>query len=171
MLRLKNNFFTLGIISLMLLFNITAFAKTIKKVTPKVPTVKIHYQRADKNYDNMTVWAWEGAVGKTAWPEGYAKKGNDDFGIYFEIPLKSANEEKVGFLFVNSKTGTKDGNEDRFFDLSKTKEVWVFSGQKVEYYSKPKTLASDSVRVHYKRADKDYKPWSLWAWNDVVFDS
>ncbi len=173
--------FSFGLILLMLLFSFNTFAKTatkkvvpkkqtVKKVVPAIPTVKIHYQRADKNYDNMTIWAWEGAVGKTAWPEGYAKKGNDDFGIYFEIPLKSKNEEKVGFLFVNSKTGEKDG-EDRFFNLKDAKEVWVYGGQKFEYYSKPKNLATDSVRVHYKRADKDYKPWTLWVWSDVVFDS
>ena len=77
--------FSFGLILLMLLFNFNTFSKTttkkvvpkkqtVKKVVPAIPTVKIHYQRADKNYDNMTVWAWEGAVGKTAWPEGYAKK-------------------------------------------------------------------------------------------------
>lgn len=177
MFNKKINFLSLGIIFLMFLFSFSTFAaKTTKKtvtqkVVSKVPSVKIHYQRTDKNYDNMTVWAWEGAVGKSTWPEGYAKSGADDFGIYYEIPLLSNKESKIGFLFVNSKTGAKDGNEDRFFDLSKTKEVWVYQGQKVEYYSKPKTLAKDEVRVHYNRKDKDYKTWSLWAWNDVVFDS
>ena len=159
---------------LLLMFIFTSFgtfAKTTKKVVVTNPSVKIHYQRADKNYNNITVWAWGGAVGKTAWPEGYVKKGNDDFGVYFEIPLKSKDEEKVGFLFVNSKTGVKDGNEDRFFNLKDTKEVWVYSGEKIEYYSRPKSLDKDSVRIHYKRTDKDYKPWTLWAWNDVSFDS
>lgn len=146
----------------------TAFAKASEN---QKSTIKIHYQRADKVYENMTVWAWEGAQGKTTWPEGYKVSGVDDFGVYYEIPLLSNNEKKVGFLLVNSKTGVKDGNEDRFFDLSKTKEVWVYSGEKIEYYSKPKALNKGEVRVHYKRADKEYTPWSLWVWNDVVFDS
>ena len=105
----KNKNLSLLLLLMFIFTSFGTFAKTTKKVVVTNPSVKIHYQRADKNYDNMTVWAWEGAVGKTAWPEGYAKKGNDDFGIYFEIPLKSKNEEKVGFLFVNSKTGEKDG--------------------------------------------------------------
>ena len=167
----KNKNLSLLLLLMFIFTSFGTFAKTTKKVVVANPSVKIHYQRADKNYDNMTVWAWEGAVGKTAWPEGYVKKSNDDFGVYFEIPLKSKDEEKVGFLFVNSKTGVKDGNEDRFFNLKDTKEVWVYSGEKIEYYSKPKNLAKDSVRIHYKRTDKDYKPWTLWAWNDVAFDS
>ena len=180
MFKKKNSIFSIGLVFLLMLFSV-ACAKTTQKpisknvsakvASPLAPnTVRIHYQREDKNYDNMAVWAWEGAVGKTVWPDGYTKSGSDDFGIYFDIPLQSENEEKVGFLFVNSKTEAKDG-EDRFFNLKDTKEVWVYGGQSLEYYTKPSNLAKDSVRIHYKRADKNYAPWTLWAWHDAEFDS
>lgn len=129
---------------------------------------KIHYSRINKDYDNSSVWAWEDAVDLLAWPEGYKKSAMDDFGAVFDIPLDE-DPKKVGFLFVDYQTGEKDGG-DRYFQLDKTKEVWVMEGSNIEYYSTPDPLEADEVRIHYKRGDGSYEPWTLWVWNDVDVD-
>ena len=119
-----------------ILFFLMMFALSTVAFATNHGTVKINYQRKDKNYTDMVVWAWEGGKEPTGgWPNGYEVKGKNAFGVYYEVPLVMA-AKKVGFLFVNKKTEVKDG-DDNFIDLSKGREVWLREGDKTVYYKRP----------------------------------
>ena len=121
-----------------ILFFLMMFALSTVAFATDNGKVKINYQRKNKDYTNMTVWAWEGGKEPTGgWPNGYEPKGKNAFGVYYEVPLVLA-AKKVGFLLVNKKTEVKDVEADRSIDLSKGKEVWILEGDEKVYYSNPK---------------------------------
>ncbi len=119
-----------------ILFFLMMFALSTVAFATNNGKVKINYQRKNKDYTNMTVWAWGGGKELTKWPEGYPAKGKNAFGVYYEVPLVLA-AKTVGFLVVNKTNEEKDGG-DKTIDLSKGKEIWILEGDEKVYYSNPK---------------------------------
>lgn len=90
-------------------------------------TLKLHYHRADENYDGWDVWLWEeGGDGN-----GYAFEKED--GEMVATKVITPGVSSVGFI-VKTADWTKDINEDQFIDISEmvsgTVHIYVESGKK-----------------------------------------
>lgn len=146
------------------------------KVTP-VPagSIRLHYQRADGDYDNWGLWVWaDAAANSVNWPTGatpFSSKQKDSFGAYVDIPLK-ANAQKLSFLVIDKK-GNKDGDNDNIFTINtpETNEIWFKQGLKSVTPYEPVDLAENTVRIHYSRTQGDEEGYGLWLWGDVATPS
>ncbi|HWG21376.1 MAG TPA: pullulanase-type alpha-1,6-glucosidase [Terracidiphilus sp.] len=99
---------------------------------------RIHYFRADGNYYNWTVYAWndteeftgdynDGLTGVTQY---------DSLGAYFDISLKP-NPQDLGFIVHNIGTGAKDPGPDMHLAVNTYTQAWVLSGESAVLTSPP----------------------------------
>ncbi|RXJ01687.1 pullulanase [Anaerobacillus alkaliphilus] len=96
-------------------------------------TVRIHYDRTDKNYDGWAVWNWGDVVAPSeGWPNGATDKaGVGKFGAYYDISLNEAAQE-IKFLFVN-KIGGAQTRDYKFELLAQYKEIFMKDGDDKVY--------------------------------------
>ncbi len=101
-----------------------AGAETVPKLGPD--TARIHYHRPRADYDGWGTHQWDGARTETAWSSPAAPTGHDDFGPYWDVPLKPG-ATRLGIIV--HKGDQKDPGIDMFLDLAKQKEAWIVSGR------------------------------------------
>ena len=96
-------------------------------------TVRIHYERADKNYEGWAAWNWGDVVTPSqGWSQGATDAaGVGKFGAYYDINLKEAANE-IGFLFVN-KNGGDQTRDYKFELLAQYKEIFMKDGDDTVY--------------------------------------
>ena len=96
-------------------------------------TLKIHYTRQDKTYNNLGIWFWDHVKNPSKdWPTGATKpSGKDNFGIYFEVAL-SSNPSQVSFLILDMSEGKKL-EENKTVYLTDKREVWIVSNDNNVY--------------------------------------
>ncbi|SMB79740.1 pullulanase-type alpha-1,6-glucosidase [Deinococcus hopiensis] len=159
-------------------------------------TARVHYQRPDGAYTGWGLHVWEDTTATVDWAKPLVQSGKDDFGAYFDIPLKP-NAQQLGLIV--HKGDTKDVDADLWFDLSRGREVFLKSGSKQVAYAKgaaanvdatkqpvaqapaPTTapaatptantappIAENVLRVRYVRPDGKYDGWGLHAWEDTT---
>ena len=85
----------------------------------------IHYHRPDGAYEGWGLHVWGAAAQETPWAEPLAPAGSDDFGIFWEVPLRAGADE-LGFIIHNG--DAKDPGPDQFLKLAAGNEAWVVSG-------------------------------------------
>ncbi|GIP62624.1 pullulanase [Virgibacillus pantothenticus] len=104
-------------------------AKSDEQVTQ---TIRIHYEREDQNYDGWNIWVWDDvAAPSEGWPDGaVSAAGIDEHGTYYDIQL-AKDAEKIGFLFVNKRSGEQTGNYH--FSMLEHKEIFVKDGDEQVY--------------------------------------
>lgn len=87
--------------------------------------LRVHYHRADGNYDPWSVWLWGTGDGTDN-----AFTGQDDFGVYLEYVVDPETTE-VGFI-VRTESWDKDIEEDQFIPLgdvtTDTYDIYIESG-------------------------------------------
>lgn len=99
-------------------------------------TVRIHYERSDKNYDGWGAWVW-GDVAKEshevgAWPVGATDaSGVGKYGAYYDIKMKEG-ATKLGFLFVN-KNGGGQTTDYAFEMVDKYNQIYLKAGDDTVY--------------------------------------
>lgn len=148
--------------------------KTELKEVPE-NTLRIHYQSKDQDYTNLGIWTWEDVVSPTDnWPSGgipFDQKQSTDFGVYVDVPIED-NAKKVGFLVLDRVTGDKEGDDKivEFFSPN-INQVWITEGSDEVHLFEPVNLPANTVRIHYKKADKNYDNLGLWLWDDVAVES
>ncbi|SER45913.1 Glycosidase, partial [Granulicatella balaenopterae] len=88
--------------------------------------IRINYYRTDGNYADLGVWLWEDVEHASSnWPDGMNLINEGQYGRYVDVPLKEA-AKKLGFLFVNEKTGDKTQDKNYIFDdLSNHTQIFV----------------------------------------------
>lgn len=110
---------------------ITPFADAVTVKASEDLVLKLHYHRADENYDGWDVWLWE-AGGEGS---GYAFAEED--GEMVATKVVTPGVTSVGFI-VRTADWSKDIDKDQFIDISEmvsgTVHVYVESG--VEGYTK-----------------------------------
>lgn len=110
---------------------ITPFADAVTVKASEDLVLKLHYHRADENYDGWDVWLWE-AGGEGS---GYAFAEED--GEMVATKVVTPGVTSVGFI-VRTADWAKDIDKDQFIDISEmvsgTVHVYVESG--VEGYTK-----------------------------------
>ncbi len=151
-------------------------------------TARIHYQRPDASYDAWGLHVWEDTSAEVSWDKPLKATGKDDYGVYWDVPLKST-PVKLG-LIVHS-GDKKDFDKDLFMNLSLGRELWLKSGSGNAAYAKagPFTLdatqavlaqaapaaapaapadaaiPAGSARINYYRPDGNYDGWGLHIWD------
>ncbi len=126
-----------------------------------LPTLTIHYKRADGIYTGWVLHAW-GAAQDMGWSVGYPQVSTDAFGVVFRPTIVAASGT-VGYIIHMG--DTKDLPTDQSYTLKPgANEIWRISGDPTTYLSDPtgagpKDIAT--VRVHYLRFDSSYSTWGL----------
>jgi pullulanase len=151
--------------------------KNDELVVPEIPdqTVRVHYIRPAGDYENFVLWLWEDTTWEAqgGWPNGLEQSGRTSYGVYFDVPVKS-NAARLGMVVVDKSQGDagKDGG-DKVADFSfpRTRELWILQGDDQVYLYRPIELASNTLRVHYTRADGNYENMVLWLWNDTTWEA
>ncbi|MFO7631490.1 MAG: alpha amylase N-terminal ig-like domain-containing protein, partial [Caldilinea sp.] len=88
-------------------------------------TATIHYHRPDGAYEGWGLHVWGAAAQETPWAEPLAPAGEDDFGVFWEVPLRAGGDD-LGFIIHNG--DDKDPGPDQFLNLAAGSEAWVVSG-------------------------------------------
>ncbi|GAK40554.1 pullulanase [Paenibacillus urinalis] len=101
--------------------------------------VRIHYSRADQDYNGYGLWLWEDVKApSTDWPKGalpFTNEQTDKYGAYIDVELKE-DATKLGFLIVNRNNGEeKDGGDKSFNLLQHYDHLWVREGDDQVYVS------------------------------------
>ncbi len=98
-------------------------------------TLKIHYTRPDKVYDNLGIWFWDHVKNPSKdWPTGATKPaGKDKFGIFFEVALNSSPSQ-VSFLILDMKEGKKIEDNKTVY-LTEKRDVWIQANDNNVYES------------------------------------
>ncbi|THF83941.1 pullulanase-type alpha-1,6-glucosidase [Deinococcus sp. KSM4-11] len=107
-------------------------------------TARVHYQRPDGAYTGWGLHAWEDTTATVTWDKPLAQTGKDDWGAYWDIPLK-AGAQKVAFIV--HKGDTKDPGPDLWLDLGQGHELFLKSGSANVAYAKGAALTVDATKA------------------------
>jgi glycosidase len=126
--------------------------------------VRIHYQRADNNYEGWGLHLWGDAIDPSEATEWTAPKpfdGTDSFGRYADVKLADVLEP---VNFIVHKGDEKDTPNDRMFMPldARTGDIWLVQGDDAAYTSR--AAAENVAIIHYHRIDGDYDGWGLHVW-------
>ncbi|MBT2639725.1 pullulanase [Bacillus sp. ISL-39] len=137
--------------------------------------IRIHYKRADNNYQNYGAWLWNDVKSPSAnWPTGATMfEKTDSYGAYIDVELADG-AKNIGFLVMDVTKGDagKDGGDKGFTITSpEINEIFIKQGDDKVYTYEPVNLPENTVRVHYVRDNADYENWGLWNWGDVAAPS
>lgn len=109
----------------------------------------IHYHRPDGDYEGWGLHAWDAAAVTVEWANPLPPDGEDDFGIFWEVPIKP-DGTRLGFIV--HKGDLKDPGPDQFLDLTKSKQAWVISGDLLVYTERPDPSAHPQGDLNRSRA-------------------
>jgi pullulanase len=115
----------------------------------------IHYFRPDGEYEGWGLHAWDGVVTTVDWGAPLEPTGEDDFGIFWEVPIKP-DAERLGLII--HKGEEKDPGPDMFLDLAQAREAWIISGDLLLYTEQPDPNARPvgdlgKLRAHWVARD------------------
>ncbi|SDC94173.1 pullulanase [Geotoga petraea] len=165
---------TKGLVVFLMVAIVGFFGTSVFAANEEIPenTMRIHYQRDNGDYENWGLWIWNDTTwsSESGWPDGMEITGYDDYGAYWDVPLKEG-AANLGFLMVNQETETKDGGDKVFNFTVQTNELWTEEGSDEIMTSAPANIPDNTLRVHYQRKNGDYENWGLWIWNDTTWSS
>ncbi len=133
--------------------------------------VSVHYSRPDGDYSGWGLHLWGDGLADgvgTEWASPRPPDGSDDFGVYWNVPIKDAT---VPVNFIIHKGDTKDPGPDQSLNPSETAAVWIKSANETIFSQR--CAADDIAILHYHRADGDYGDytssnfadfWGLHTW-------
>ncbi|MGW4638519.1 pullulanase-type alpha-1,6-glucosidase [Sphaerisporangium sp. NPDC004334] len=121
----------------------------------------LHYRRADGNYDGWGLHVWNGAAQPTEWAAPLPPAGEDDFGVYYRVPLA---EGATSLSYIIHKGDDKDLPSDQSLDLSATgHEVWRLAAVEGHLLPQPTARGADAdlskAAAHW--IDRDTIAWNL----------
>jgi hypothetical protein len=82
----------------------------------------IHYHRPDSAYDGWGLHVQGDVVSETRWEEPLLPTGDDEFGVYWEVPLQPGARV---LTFVIHQGEVKDPGMEIALDLTVAREAWV----------------------------------------------
>lgn len=104
--------------------------------------IRIHYFRADGNYQPWSVHAWEPDIQELT--GGWLKQAHfqklDEYGAVFEIDPARLKTKQVGFIIRRGEA--KDCDADREWNIGKSLEIWTVSNSCAVYYDKAQALST-----------------------------
>ena len=123
-------------------------------------TARLHYHRPRADYDGWGAHLWDGAKAETPWGGAAQPNGRDDFGVWWDVPLK-AGAARLGVIV--HKGDQKDPGPDQFLDLTKQKEAWIVSGKNELSYTRPDVAALAFGDLSRAKAHWVNRNTILWA--------
>ncbi len=119
----------------------TSPPNTANAKNPAIPAnvARVHYYRPDNNFAGWYVYAFNDTTADTNNYGGgpIPVAGTDNYGAYFDVPLKLNNPQDIGFIVHNIQNGTKDTPDDRHLNVYLYNEVWIISGDPMLYLTQP----------------------------------
>ncbi len=119
----------------------TSPPNVVNAENPAIPpnVARVHYYRPDNNFSGWFVYAFNDTTADTGNYGGgpIPVTGSDNYGVYFDIPLKVNNPQDIGFIVHNIQNGTKDTPDDRHLNVSLYNEAWIISGDPMLYLAQP----------------------------------
>jgi pullulanase-type alpha-1,6-glucosidase len=135
----------------------------------------VHYQRPDGVYDGWGLHLWGDAIADgvgTSWDSPRPFDGVDDFGAYWNVPIKDALQP---LNFIIHQGDDKDPGPDQSFVPAEDASVWILSGNETIHAEKGEALGF--ATLHYHRPAGDYGDytstnfndfWGLHTWGDAT---
>ncbi len=104
--------------------------------TPDLPSTsaRVHYHRPGGNYEGWGLHTWMDAARETAWSDPLPPTGRDEFGVYWDVPLRESAKQ-LGFII--HKGDEKDPGPDQFLDVTERRELWIVSGRTQLFGTRP----------------------------------
>jgi pullulanase len=140
------------------------------------PEATLHYRRMGIDYEGWGLHIWgPNDVSGVTWDSPYQPAGQDEFGIYWIVPMQAGAE----FLnYIVHQGDLKDPGPDQTMTFAQVGcEIWLATGQATQYASAAEALASmnvtivdapalaaDQTIIHYVRRAGDYAGWGLHIW-------
>ena len=103
---------------------IVAFLLPAAPVALAQDVATIHYFRPDGDYTDWGLHAWDGAAVAVEWGAPLPPTGEDDFGVYWEVPIKP-DAARLGLIV--HKGEEKDPGPDLFLEMTQASLNWVKS--------------------------------------------
>lgn len=137
--------------------------------------VTIHYNRPDATYTGWGLHLWGDGLADgvgTDWATPRPADGVDDFGAYWNVPIKDAS---LPVNFIIHQGDTKDPGPDQSLNPSEGAAVWIKSGDQTIY--KQQGAAEKYAMIHYHRPAGDYGDanstnyadyWGLHTWTGAA---
>ncbi len=101
--------------------------------------VLVHYNRPDGDYDNWTLWTWN--PDESSKSLEVSSQGSDDFGLIFRLKMEGyGNVKRLGIL-PKFKNWEKKDDPDRNWSSLAGNDVYLVSGDKNLYSTRPKLTA------------------------------
>lgn len=102
-------------------------------------TVEVHYTRYNEDYEDWDLWLWVDDNEGNAY--AFEAEGNE---AKTEITIdRVSTDSNIGILLKKGNWEEKDGNGDRYLDLSQAVNgrltIWLFQGEETIYYSREET--------------------------------
>ena len=136
--------FTVALLAAPAVFAQESTDTEVEKATNGIPawTLRVHFQRDNKDYDGWGVYAWKGPrTGAPKWPGNWRFNRKDSFGVFYDVPM-GEGATGMEFLLTDGK-GNKSCPNDQKLTLtgslaSQGQEVWLRQGDCKIYNSRPR---------------------------------
>ncbi len=143
----------------------------------------IHYHRRSADYEGwgLHVWGATPLEGQVTWQEPLKPAGEDDFGIYWVVPLREGAES---VNYIVHKGDTKDPGPDQTLAFADAGcEIYLTQGRADQYPSAEAALEAIAVSlqpapppdethvvIHYRRTAEDYDGFGLHVWGPTPLE-
>ena len=110
--------------------------------------LRVHYHRADGQYDNWGLWVWGKDVEHPSsdWPKGALEfNQSGPFGRYLDLPITELGKD-IHFLLVNKAT-SKQTKDMSFSDRANHEQVYLHDEEDTVYTTPFKTLSERITRA------------------------
>lgn len=182
MFPFKSAFFMLASLSLLAMTQTNPPLETTSPAEDDAScsTATIHYQRRKGDYDGWGLHVW-GPTTETSvtWENPLAPTGEDDFGLYWEVPLQEGAEV---LNYIIHKGDQKDPGPDQTLTFAeKGCEIWQVQGKRDQFSSPEEAEAALEIKIteapeigenqvllHYRRTDEEYDGWGLHVWGPTA---
>ncbi|MCC6546784.1 type I pullulanase [Candidatus Sumerlaeota bacterium] len=130
----------------LMLLAVVFSARAVLAQESSVGAVIINYHRDDEDYNNPSLWTWDGREQKNPPKQEISAAGRTDFGVRFTLTRSlygndDSDAERIGFIpRLNSDWNRKDGG-DRFWTPALGNEVWIVANDPKIYTQKPDVSA------------------------------
>jgi pullulanase-type alpha-1,6-glucosidase len=124
----------------------------------------IHYHRPDGLYTDWGLHLWGDAIADgvgTSWASPRPYDGIDDFGAYWNVPLKDVS---MPLNFIIHKGDEKDPGPDQSFIPQDDASVWIMSMDETIYAQRG--AAQNFATLHYHRPAGDYGDYTSPTYTD-----
>jgi len=142
----------------------------------------LHYHRREADYEGWGLHIWgPTAVENITWTTPFQSAGDDDFGLYWEVPMTEGADH---LDYIIHRGDEKDPGPDQAMIFAEVGcEIWQVQGRPTQF-TDPATalealvvvlqpsppLGENQAILHYRRIEEDYDGWGLHIWGPTAVE-